>query len=475
MRFAYPDEPPTLDPLARGGASNETRDILRPVLPALFRLDRRLDPVPDLVRAWPEKTDFTMDPFTVKLTLKKAVWSDGKQITSRDIAFSAGKLRVGPTGYRYRYLKGVDVLTPRSFRLRFDRPLRRWWSLFSLDDMVLPAHAYSPAWANGPSVSGGPFAFKSWTKGFEVKLVRNDAFWGEHAKLATLDIRFVPDEQTRLQLLRSKTVEAFFSEGDANMGRRARAYGFPPTYRALDGEGGASGAWGPTWLELDLDSSLGTAVRRALVEGTEPSLADELLEDSGRAMNAIPADFDHVPTTDPWRGRGEMEKVHSLVGDSRPTVRLAFAHGAAAGVANYMHFHFEPDITVELAGLEADSLEKDWIPARRAPAFLRVRRGADAPDAESYASSSKQPGSGPVDADVTAAETTGASTALRTGVAPTPWTEVETKLEQAGTAAPLVRLRTWIVGRPGVSGPDPAGTSEGPFAGAATWDVENRN
>jgi len=475
LRFAYPDEPPTLDPLAPGGGSNETRDILRPVLPALFKLRDGLRPVPDLVASWPSPSDFTLDPFSVKLTLRAATWSDGKPITAGDVSFSATKLRAGPTGYRYRYLKSVDVLGPRTFRLRFDRPLRRWWSLFSLDDMVLPAHAYSNAWANGPTVSGGPFVFKSWSKGFDIKLDKNGTYFGNKAALQTLDIEFVPDDETRLQLLRTHQIDAFFAEGEANMGRRANAYGFPNTTRALDGRAASSGAWGPTWIELDLNPAMaGAPLRQAIIEGTGPALAAEIFEDSARRLDAIPPNFVSAPAVAPWHSRGNVQRATALAKGTSRALQLAFPEGPAGAIANFMHFRLEPAMTVEIAGVEPSAFEKTWVPSKQSAAFLRVRRGADAPDAESYASVSNLLGSGPVDANVVSAETQGADTSIDAGLDPTSWARAETGLASAATVAPLVQLRTWIVGADGVFGPRPTGTSEGPFAGASTWRIENR-
>jgi hypothetical protein len=465
LRFAYPDEPPTLDPLAPGGASSETRDILRPLLPALFRLNAKLRPEPDLVAAWPAPSNFTFDPFSVTLKLRKASWSDGQPITSTDVSFSAAKLRAGPTGYRYRYLKSVDVLTPRTLRLRFDRPLRRWWSLFSLDDMVLPAHAYSSAWSNGPTVSGGPFVFKSWTKGFDIKLDRNATYFGDAARLSSLDIEFVPDDETRLQLLRSHQIDAFFAEGNPNMGRRANAYGFPDAGGAIEGHAAASGVWGPTWIELDLDAArLSASLRRAIVEGSDPALAAEIFEDTGRRLDALPPSFRSPGTSQPWLDRGDVKKAAALAKGMSGDFELAYPEGPAGAVANFMHFHLAPAMTAELAGVEPSLFEKSWVPERSAPATLRVRRGADAPDADAYGA----------DDNVAAADTTGAGIQIRTGLDPAPWIREEASLAQAATVAPLVQLRTWIVAGDGVFGPRPTGTSEGPFVDAATWRIENR-
>ncbi|MGH2759251.1 MAG: ABC transporter substrate-binding protein [Actinomycetota bacterium] len=476
VRFGYPSEPPTLDPLANGGASAATRDILRPVLPALFRLDERLRPEPELVAAWPTESEFGREPFSVSLRLRRASWSDGKPITSTDVRFSFERLSQGPTGYRYRRLRDVEATGARSFTLHFDRPVRRWWSLFSLDDMVLPAHAYSTSWAERPTVSGGPFAVAEWTQGLRIRLVRNDSYWGAKAVAARIDVLFVPDEETRFQLLDRRELDAFFSEGDINIGRRARARGYLRTDGPLDGAKTASGFWGPTWWELAVASDVGAGVAGALIEMVDPDLVAEILEDTGAPMDGIPAVFP-VPSgaiRGTWEGRGDVEDAKSRVGAGGDReLEVGFSRDSAGGsIASFMHFRMrEVGVRTELVALKTDAFERSLDDGSRSPVVIRLRRGADAPDAASYAASSGEPGSAAVDEQVTGAETTGPSGGVRpqVGLAPEAWAQAQEGLESASSAAPIARVRTWIVGRAGLAGPRPLGTSSGPLWNASTW------
>jgi ABC-type transport system substrate-binding protein len=483
LKFGYPAEPPTLDPMAAGGGSAATRDILRPILPALFRLDTRLRPRPDLVAAWPNAGDIEFDPFSVKLRLRRASWSDGKPISAEDVRFSLEKLRAGPTGYRYRFLRGVDVLATRSLVLRFDRVVRRWWSLFSLDDMVLPAHAYSPDWDRGPSVSGGPFAFAEWTDGLRVTLRRNDRYWGPKSVLKGIDVLFVPDDETRLQLMDRDVLHAFFAEGEINFGRRVRARGFDVTSRALSGGAEASGRWSPMWWELDLDAGrLGETLADAVVEAVDPALAREIFEDSGRRFDAIPSTFVGEPddrAEQPWSGRGDLGEAKAILdrGGGTKQFQLAYprASGAAA-LATFIHFRLkELGVRAELVGLEPESFERSWLPSKRAAGMLRLRRASDAVDASAYANLSGQAGAGPIDDLVTQAETTVAQSVVEnrpvTGVDATPWLEAQRRLVDAATVAPLVRTKAWIVGNVGVIGPQPADALSGPFWNASVWQL----
>ncbi len=475
LRFGYPSEPPTLDPLAPGGGSAATRDILRPVLPTLFRLNAALRPEPDLVAAWPSARDVRTDPFSVTLRLREASWSDGAPITAEDVRFSHDKLKQGPTGYRYRFLREVAVVDQRTLTLRFDRVVRRWWALFSLDDMVLPAHAYSAEWARHPTVSGGPFEVKEWTEGLRVRLVRNELYW-DKAVLAGIDVLFVPNDETRFQLLERGELDAFFSEGDINMGRRARARDFLRTAGPLEGPKAASGAWGPTWWELDLKSDLAGSTGRSIAELADPVLVAEILEDTGAPMNGIPATFPvrPGPITGTWTGRGDLEEARNAARGGKKSFDLAFPRESAAGaIGSFLHFRLrEIGITVELVGLEGGAFERALDQGSAAPAVLRVRRGADAPDAAAYASLSSEPGSAPVDDHVEGAETANAqadATRPAVGLARDAWSRAQDGLEEAATAIPLARVRTWIVGRDGVAGPRALGALTGPFWNAGNW------
>lgn len=459
------------------------------MLPGLFALDAHLRPRPELAAGWPGKRDVTTNPFTVTLHLRRAVWSDHRAITSADVRFSWQMLRSGPNGYRYRYLTDVQTPGPRTVRLRFEHPLRRWWALFSLDDMVLPAHAYSAAWRDGPTVSGGPFVFAGWTRGLKISLRRNPAYFGEKAHVSSIDVEFVPEDETRLKLLQRGELDAFFSPGDANMGRRAAAFGFPRAAEALDGGPATSGAWASAWWELDVDPArTGSEVAAAIGEAVDPALAAEIFEDSGQVADGIPRRFpapgpraDFGPALPgPWAGRGDAGAARKALdagpkgrvvnGGGTVTVSMAFDRDSgAAQIAGFVHFALLPlRIRTDLVGLQSPDLERLMAGPSAPPAVVWLRRGADAPDASAYVFG-RIGASETAGGDVTAAETSGGAVAKPlTGLDPAGWAAAERDLAASHTVYPLVRSRDWVVGRD-LAGPLATGTSAGPLWNAATW------
>jgi hypothetical protein len=297
-----------------------------------------------------------------------------------------------------------------------------------------------------------------------VRLVRNDKFSGPKALVRGIDMIFVRDDETRLQLLERGELDAFFAEGETNIGRRSRARGWEPTGGALEGTGQASGAWGPTWWELDLDPArMAAPLARTVVGATDPALVAEILEDSGQVADGIPARFpvagadrDGLPAIGgPWAGRDRLPRPRS------GTFRLALARsGTGGGIARFVHFRLiDLGVRAELLELDGDVFERYLEKPDRAPVILRLRRGADAPDAGAYRATAAT--------DIDRSESAGSP--ARIGLDARWWAAVQQALHEQASVAPLARVRTWIVGRDGISGPRATGASPGPLWNAAVW------
>ncbi|HVL81172.1 MAG TPA: ABC transporter substrate-binding protein, partial [Actinomycetota bacterium] len=488
----------TLDPIAPSGGSHATRDILRPVLPALFALDAELRPQPELAAAWPGPDDIRLDPLSVDLELREAAWSDGTPITAADVRFSWERLREGPTGARYRPLRDVEVTGPRTLTLRFDRRVRRWWSLFSIDDMVLPAHAYGPGWENGPTVSAGPFSFEGWERGLSVRLRRNDAHWGTKASAEAIDVTFVEDDETRIVLTERSELDVAWFEGDSNVGARAAARGFEPTDGPALGGRVVAGAWAPAWWELSWDPDrVPRELARGLSAAVDRKLTPELLEDSGQAMDGIPARFPApqpqrwgLPALPgPWPAESGVDAANRALRDGQyqtgaslrdgrgreVDLRLAHPTGTASAIARFVHWQLRPlGLRLEVIGVQSDRLERDWIPERRTDGYLVLRRAADAPDVDAYRPDAPRPGRVPGIEEL--AERAGSAVsgaALRgrpvVGLGEAGWAAAQREMAESGYVVPLARVRTWLAVREGLVGPHPVGAASGPLWNAALW------
>jgi len=75
---------------------------------------------------------------------------------------------------------------------------------------ALPPSYYAQVGHDGfgaQPIGSGPYKFKSWTKGVELRLERNDDYWGEPAKIKNLVFTFAADGDTRANLLASGAVD----------------------------------------------------------------------------------------------------------------------------------------------------------------------------------------------------------------------------------------------------------------------------
>jgi peptide/nickel transport system substrate-binding protein len=71
------------------------------------------------------------------------------------------------------------------------------------DGFVFPAYAQNP-------VGTGPFKFEKYDEANKtVTLVRNEAYWGEKAKLDKLIFKIIPDESTRRQELKAGSIHGY--------------------------------------------------------------------------------------------------------------------------------------------------------------------------------------------------------------------------------------------------------------------------
>ncbi|WP_127935344.1 ABC transporter family substrate-binding protein [Nonomuraea polychroma] len=130
----------------------------------------------------------------------KAHWSDGRPITWADYQAQWQALNgrdsdyriVSPTGYQdiEKVARGKDDF---EVIVTFVRPFADWKSLFG---PLLPAatnrtpEAFNTSWLNKIPVTAGPFKFGGFDQTAKtITLVRDDAWWGERAKLDKIIFR----------------------------------------------------------------------------------------------------------------------------------------------------------------------------------------------------------------------------------------------------------------------------------------------
>jgi len=190
-----------------------------------WEFDEKNEPFPKLVTEIPsmENGGISEDSRVITLKLRDDItWSDGTPVTSDDFVFTY-EMAVSPqntvaTAYPYDNVSSMEAPDPQTVVINFAEPFAPW--LATMWHGILPAHILRPVyeadgtidnaeWLLAPTVGCGPFDFVEWERGSFARFVRNENYWGEKAKLDEIFIRFVPDDASQVNAMKS---------GDADLG-----------------------------------------------------------------------------------------------------------------------------------------------------------------------------------------------------------------------------------------------------------------
>ena len=394
---AYPWEPVTLNPFVGGGDAPPTRDLVRPLWPALYRLGPKGARTPWLLVREPVGVDVGGSPWSVRLRLRSdAVWSDGAPITANDLRFTWQAVMTSPaiaSRDGYDRLADVVVESPTVARLVFRAPFARWRDLFSAGLGVLPQHALggtdiSKALTRSWPVSGGPYVLTAWTPGLEMVLERNPRAWGTSPNLDRIRVQFVPDPVTALQLFRAGKVDVLGPYIAGDMARRARAARIDATTTSDRGA-----TWAGIFLNVRTPTVSDARVRRALAMGmNRRAIAEGLVREHG-VFTDTPSGGDAARTTASfsryryqpddaerlldgagWRGAGSgprrkggrgLSLTVAAVGNDelvQRVLRACFTQAATVG------------IDLNLVSMDADELWGGWIGGSKFQGAVLVER-----------------------------------------------------------------------------------------------------
>jgi peptide/nickel transport system substrate-binding protein len=176
------------------------------VLESLVRLDSRTGVLTgELAESW------DVDPTGTRWTfhLRKGVeWHDGVAASLDDVLFTFDRLLDPSVGAPDRTLfvgARVSKVGPGDVEVKLASPLPS--AALAFDRLlILPRHRFPRGDlsrsedASGP-MGTGPMRFSSWTRGREIVLVRNKAYWGPKAHLSQMTFRFVPSHAALLAAL----------------------------------------------------------------------------------------------------------------------------------------------------------------------------------------------------------------------------------------------------------------------------------
>ena len=176
--------------------------------------------VPRLATAWEGNTEQTEFSFTLD---PAATFADGSKVTSADVKFSWERLQglQGSSSYLAGSIEAIDATDEGVVKVTLNAPNSAFLAqvnspyLGIINSKVAvangatldPATDKAEAWFLANSAGSGAFALKAYSAGDELRLSRNDAYWGTPAAFPEVIIKETPTAVTQRQQLEQGAVD----------------------------------------------------------------------------------------------------------------------------------------------------------------------------------------------------------------------------------------------------------------------------
>jgi peptide/nickel transport system substrate-binding protein len=212
--IAMDHEPKHLNPLLRISPWGYRVAMYNIYEPLLRRDPDTHQPAPHLATRWTVSPDGKVYRFTLR---KDVRWHDGKPLSARDVWYTLGRIhdRDTPMGpFRkalINELHQVDPLSSHEVRITLARP-----NSYLLDHLcevpVLPYHRLGRSVRRSSRISRrpmgtGPFRFEGWTRSKEIRLVRNERYWGGVPEVHEVVFRWIRNPAKALTDLKRGVVD----------------------------------------------------------------------------------------------------------------------------------------------------------------------------------------------------------------------------------------------------------------------------
>lgn len=197
---SYPQEPPSWDYWSVGSTAISAATFINVRQPLLEVLgDGTLAPL--LAESW----EISDDGLTITFMIREAMFSDGTDLDAADVVYSIMKNKESPLGDIAVPLSVVEdavAVDARTVRLQLSSPSQRLMTeLGRRAGIVVPEGAFETLNVASEMVGTGPYVFAEYNPGVDVRLVRNDSYWGDAPHFATVTHRFIADETAAINAL----------------------------------------------------------------------------------------------------------------------------------------------------------------------------------------------------------------------------------------------------------------------------------
>ena len=220
----------------------EAEGIITPFLFYYALHDAVVKPMPGkpLAPSLAESWTVSADGLTYDFVLRRGVkFHNGDTMTAEDVKFSFDRYRGAAAALYKARVASVEVVDPERVRFRLKRPWPDFMTFYGTPatgaGWVVPKKYVERVGDDGfkkAPVGAGPFKFVSYNPGIELVLEAHEQFWRKIPGIKRLVIRSVPDETTRLAMLKrgEADIATLFRGPLAEEIRRTPGLTLKPTY-----------------------------------------------------------------------------------------------------------------------------------------------------------------------------------------------------------------------------------------------------
>ena len=177
-------------------STEEERQVLQYLYDPLIDFDANLEPIPGTIAKWEIEDGgktyvLHIDP--------RAVFSDGKPVTSADVIFTLHKILDEQSPQFAAWFESLDreqtkAVDEKTVRVVFTEPRVTQLNAFNIG--VLPQHVYSQGKFDRITavVGNGPYVLQRRESGKSVLLARNEKYWREKPHIDSVLFRVIADD-----------------------------------------------------------------------------------------------------------------------------------------------------------------------------------------------------------------------------------------------------------------------------------------
>jgi peptide/nickel transport system substrate-binding protein len=199
----------------------ETVGVITPFLMLYALHDALVKPMPDnawapsLAESWTQSRDGLTYEFVLR---RGARFHNGDPVTADDVKFSFERYRGAGAGALKGQVTAVEVVDPHRVRFRLKHPWPDFMTFYATPASgaawIVPKAYVERVGDDGfkkAPVGAGPYRFVSFSPGIELVLEANDGYWRKAPAVKRLVFKSVPDDSTRLAMLKRAETDVAYS------------------------------------------------------------------------------------------------------------------------------------------------------------------------------------------------------------------------------------------------------------------------